>query len=65
MITVIIPSDDLYLLQSDSLSVKFNDTITGAGDGYAIDCNQLAPGVYWLEVRINKQRLVRKVVVTG
>ncbi len=37
IINVAIPEEHLYLLESDSLSVLFDDTITGAGDGYAID----------------------------
>jgi PKD repeat protein len=37
MVTINIPEEDLYLLQSDSLSILFDDTITGAGDGFAID----------------------------
>lgn len=37
IINVAIPQDQLYLLESDSMSILFDDTITGAGDGYAID----------------------------
>ena len=37
MVTINIPQEDLYLLESDSLSILFDDIITGAGDGYAID----------------------------
>ena len=37
IVNVVIPEDYLYLLESDSLSILFDDTITGAGDGYAID----------------------------
>lgn len=37
IITVSVPQEQLYLLESDSLSILFDDTITGAGDGYAID----------------------------
>jgi PKD repeat protein len=37
IITVVIPAEDLYLLQHDSLNVMIDDTTTGAGDGFAID----------------------------
>lgn len=37
LINVTIPQEYLYLLESDSLSILFDDTTTGAGDGYAID----------------------------
>jgi len=37
IINVSIPENFLYLLESDSLSILFDDTTTGAGDGYAID----------------------------
>jgi PKD repeat protein len=35
--TYIFPQDKLSLLINDSLSIFFDDTTTGAGDGYAID----------------------------
>ena len=37
IINITIPEEHLYLLENDSLSIFFDDTITGAGDGYAID----------------------------
>jgi PKD repeat protein len=37
IINITIPEEHLYLIESDSLSIFFDDTITGAGDGYAID----------------------------
>ncbi len=37
IISVNIPPDYLYLLQSDSLSVLFDDHTSGGGDGYAVD----------------------------
>jgi len=37
IVNVAIPKNSLYLLESDSLSILFDDTITGAGDGYAVD----------------------------
>ena len=35
IINITLPEEHLYLLESDSLSILFDDTITGAGDGYA------------------------------
>jgi hypothetical protein len=35
--SVVIPDDYLYLLEDGELSIKFDDSTTGAGDGYAID----------------------------
>ncbi len=37
IINIILPENHLYLLESDSLSILFDDITTGAGDGYAID----------------------------
>ena len=37
MITYVFPQDQLYMLVNDSLNIFFDDTTTGAGDGYAID----------------------------
>ena len=37
LINVTVPQEYLYLIERDSLSILFDDTITGAGDGYAID----------------------------
>jgi len=37
MVTYVFPPNQLQLLMNDSLSIFFDDTITGAGDGYAID----------------------------
>jgi len=37
ILNLTIPENYLYLLENDSLSILFDDTITGAGDGYAID----------------------------
>ncbi len=37
LITVALPSDYLYLVQSGGLVLRFDDSTTGAGDGYAID----------------------------
>lgn len=37
LINVAIPQDQLYLVSSGSLSILFDDLVTGAGDGYAID----------------------------
>ena len=37
IINVTIPEEHLYLLESESMSILFDDTTTGAGDGYAID----------------------------
>lgn len=37
LITVSVADNHLPLLMSDSLSIFFDDTVTGAGDGYAID----------------------------
>jgi hypothetical protein len=37
IITYVFPQDQLFLLLNDSLSIMFDDTTTGAGDGYAID----------------------------
>jgi len=37
IINVTIPEEHLYLIESDSLSIFIDDTLTGAGDGYAID----------------------------
>jgi PKD repeat protein len=37
IINVLIPEEHFYLIESDSLSIFFDDTTTGAGDGYAID----------------------------
>ncbi|KJU85259.1 hypothetical protein MBAV_002540 [Candidatus Magnetobacterium bavaricum] len=37
LITVKIPDDQLDLIRSGKISIKFDDNITGAGDGYAVD----------------------------
>lgn len=37
IINVLVPEEHFYLIESDSLRIFFDDTITGAGDGYAID----------------------------
>ena len=37
IINVLVPEEHFYLIESDSLSIFFDDTITGAGEGYAID----------------------------
>ena len=37
IINVTIPEEYLYLLESGSMNILFDDTTTGAGDGYAID----------------------------
>lgn len=37
LINVTVPQEYLYLIERDSLSILFDDTTTGAGDGYAID----------------------------
>jgi PKD repeat protein len=37
MVTYVFPQNQLHLLRNDSLSIFFDDTISGAGDGYAID----------------------------
>ena len=37
LISTQIPPEFLYLLESDSLGILFDDNVTGAGDGYAVD----------------------------
>ncbi|MEE4256522.1 MAG: PKD domain-containing protein [Bacteroidales bacterium] len=37
MVTYVFPPNQLQLLMNDSLSIFFDDTTSGAGDGYAID----------------------------
>lgn len=37
MVTYVFPQNQLSLLVNDSLSIFFDDTTSGAGDGYAID----------------------------
>jgi hypothetical protein len=37
MVTYVFPQNQLNLLMNDSLSIFFDDTTSGAGDGYAID----------------------------
>ena len=41
LITIDIPQEDLYLLNSGTAQIKIDDTTTGIGDGYAIDFAQL------------------------
>lgn len=37
IVTYVFPTNQLHLLMNDSLSIFFDDTTSGAGDGYAID----------------------------
>jgi PKD repeat protein len=46
IVNVAIPQRFLYLLQNDTLSILFDDTVTGAGDGYAIDFVKLLINSY-------------------
>lgn len=56
LISVEIPMDYLSLIESDSLSVVFDDFTSGAGDGYAID---------FVKLLINPESLAQVGTITG